>query len=101
MPRADTDDKLNAESVRSWLQAHKGWKRRSNQLTKDFDFLSFRDSIVFVNRVATLADDFDHHPDIDIRYDTVRVTLSTHDVGGITEKDLNLAEQIDFATSAS
>jgi 4a-hydroxytetrahydrobiopterin dehydratase len=101
MPRAQTLEKLNAESVRGWLRTKKGWKRRSNQLTKDFEFPKFRDSIVFVNRVATLADDHDHHPDIDIRYNVVTITLSTHDSGGITEKDLQLAEQIDFATSAS
>ncbi|MGD2047534.1 MAG: 4a-hydroxytetrahydrobiopterin dehydratase [Gemmatimonadota bacterium] len=101
MARAGTAEKLNAETVRGWLRAHKGWKRRSNQLTKEFDFPSFRDSIVFVNRVATLADDHEHHPDIDVRYDTVTLYLTTHDAGGITEKDLKLAEQIDFATSAS
>jgi len=100
MARADVAEKLNAESIRGWLSARKGWKRRSNKLTKDFEFPSFRDSIVFVNRIASLADDVDHHPDIDVRYDTVTVTLSTHDAGGITDKDLSLAEQIDFATSA-
>ena len=98
MPRAA--EKLNAESVRAWLRMQKGWKRRSNQLTKEFEFGSFRDSIVFVNRIATLSDEVDHHPDIDIRYSRVRVTLTTHDAGGITDKDLKLAEQIDFATSA-
>lgn len=92
--------KLNPESVRGWLRERPGWKRQSNRLVKDFQFGSFRDSIVFVNRVATLADEVDHHPDIDIRYDHVRLTLFTHDAGGITEKDLALAEQIDFATSA-
>ncbi len=68
---------------------------------KQFSFPSFRDSIVFVNRVATLADDADHHPDIDVRYDRVTLILSTHSAGGITEKDLALAEAVDFATSAS
>ena len=101
MPRVKALEKLNAESVRGWLRGKTGWKRRSNRLVKDFQFGSFRDSIVFVNRIATLADDHDHHPDIDIRYSNVTVTLSTHDAGGITEKDLALAEQIDFATSAS
>ena len=52
-------------------------------------------------RVATLADTHDHHPNIDIRYDQVTITLSTHDAGGITEKDLALAEQIDFSTSSN
>jgi len=91
--------KLNPESIRSWLRDHKGWKRRSNKLQKDFAFSSFRDSIVFVNRVASLADAHDHHPDIDVRYSTVSLTLSTHDAGGITQKDIKLAEQIDFASS--
>jgi len=72
-----------------------------NKLVKDFRFPSFRDAIVFVNRLATLADTAHHHPDIDVRYDSVRVTLTTHDVGGISDRDLDLAEQIDFATSAS
>ena len=93
--------KLNTESIRGWLDGRKGWKRRSNRITKNFHFSSFRDTIVFVNRVATLADTHDHHPDIDIRYDNVTITLSTHDAGGITEKDLALAEQIDFSTSSN
>lgn len=100
MAQAGTAAKLNTESIRGWLRQRKGWKRRANRLTKVFEFGSFRDSIIFVNRVATLADDLDHHPDIDVRYASVTVTLSTHDAGGITEKDLDLAEQIDFATSA-
>ena len=101
MHGADTLAKLNSESIKGWLSGRKGWRRRSNKLMKDFEFRSFRDSIVFVNRVATLADSHDHHPDIDVRYATVTLTLSTHDAGGITEKDLDLAEQIDFASSGS
>jgi 4a-hydroxytetrahydrobiopterin dehydratase len=81
------------------MKSRKGWSRRSNRLMKEFEFGSFRDSIVFVNRVATLADNHDHHPDIDVRVATVTLSLSTEDAGGITEKDLDLAEQIDFATS--
>lgn len=92
--------RLDPESLRGWLRSRRGWKRRSNKLVKDFSFGSFRDSIVFVNRVATLADAHDHHPDIEVRYCTVTLTLSTHDARGITDKDLELAEQIDFATSS-
>jgi 4a-hydroxytetrahydrobiopterin dehydratase len=99
MPAVDTTEKLNSESIRGWLDRRKGWKRRSNKLMKDFQFSHFRDSIVFVNRVATLADSHKHHPDIDVRDGTVTLTLTTQDAGGITEKDLDLAEQIDFATS--
>jgi 4a-hydroxytetrahydrobiopterin dehydratase len=94
-----TLEKVNTESIRSWLASHKGWKRQANKLTKDFAFSSFRDSIVFVNRIASVADSHNHHPDIDVRYSTVTVTVTTHDAGGITHKDLDLAEQIDFATS--
>jgi 4a-hydroxytetrahydrobiopterin dehydratase len=91
--------KLNSESVRGWMNTRRGWKRRSNKLMKEFQFTHFRDSIVFVNRVATLADSHKHHPDIDVRSGSVTLTLSTQKVGGISEKDLDLAEQIDFATS--
>lgn len=95
----ETTMKLNAESIRGWMNKRHGWRRRSNALTKQFRFSHFRDSIVFVNRVATLADSHKHHPDIDVRAGTVTLTLSTEGVGGISEKDLDLAEQIDFATS--
>lgn len=91
--------KLNDASIEDWLAGRSGWRRSGDQLEKTFAFDSFRDAIVFVNRLATLADQANHHPDIDIRYDRVRVGLSTHDEGGITEKDTALAEQIDFATS--
>ncbi|MFQ5538354.1 MAG: 4a-hydroxytetrahydrobiopterin dehydratase [Gemmatimonadota bacterium] len=95
-----TVEKLNKESVQGWMRARKGWFRRNNRLMKEYVFRSFRDSIVFVNRIATLADSLDHHPDIDVRFNKVTVALTTHDAGGITEKDLELAEQIDFSTSA-
>ena len=92
-------DKLNDESIDGWLRGRKGWNRSGNALTKNFEFSSFRDAIVFVNRVASLADDFDHHPDIDIRYSTVGLSLTTHSADGITQRDLTLAEAVDFATS--
>ena len=91
--------KLNDASIDDWMAERGGWSRDGDTLTKTYSFPAFRDSIVFVNRVATLADQADHHPDIDIRYDTVRIGLSTHDEGGITDKDTALAEKIDFATS--
>jgi 4a-hydroxytetrahydrobiopterin dehydratase len=94
-------DNLNDESIDGWLKGRKGWKRSGNTLTKDFQFPSFRDAIIFVNRVASLADDLDHHPDIDIRYKTVSLALTTHSTNGLTEKDVKLAESVDFATSAA
>ena len=92
--------RLSPAEVQGWADARQGWKVRENAIRKRFAFASFRASIVFVNRIATLADEHDHHPDIDVRYDKVYLTLSTHDAGGITKKDLALAERIDFSTSA-
>lgn len=90
--------KLNEESIQGWLEERKGWKLKGEALVKDFRFPSFRDAIVFVNRLATIADEANHHPDIDVRYQNVKVYLTTHDSGGITARDLAVAEQIDFAT---
>ena len=68
--------KLDADAIEDWLKDRDGWKHRGEALEKNFSFDSFRSSIVFVNRIATLADGADHHPDIDIRYDKVKLTLS-------------------------
>ena len=92
--------KLNDESIRGWLSGRTGWRCRDQTLTKEFKFTSFRDSIVFVNRVASLADDLNHHPEIHVHYTTVTLTLTTHEAKALTEKDLELAERVDFATSA-
>jgi 4a-hydroxytetrahydrobiopterin dehydratase len=92
--------KVNPESIEGWLRARHGWKKEGKQLVKEYRFPKFRDAIVFVNRVAGLADDMNHHPDIDIRYDRVRLTLSSHDAGGITDRDLALADAIDHSSSA-
>ena len=72
-----------------------GWSRRRNVLSKTFTWPTFAEAIGFVNRVAKLADAANHHPDIDIRYTKVTCTLSTHDAGGITELDLDLAGKIE------
>ena len=76
-----------------------GWSRRGDSITKTFAFERFLDGIAFVARVAAAAEELDHHPDIDIRYTKVTMTLSTHDAGGITQNDLDLAAQIDEAVS--
>ena len=74
-----------------------GWARRGDSITKTFAFERFPDGISFVDRVARIAEDMNHHPDIDIRYTKVTMTLSTHDAGGITKSDLTLAERIESA----
>jgi 4a-hydroxytetrahydrobiopterin dehydratase len=72
-----------------------GWTRRGDTLTKTFSFERFPDGIAFVDRVAKIAENMNHHPDIDIRYTKVAMSLSTHDAGGITQSDLDLAGRIE------
>ena len=69
-------------------------------LTKTFNFPTFAQGITFVTRVAKAADAMNHHPDIDIRYTKVTCALSTHDAGGITERDLELAREIEQVAAA-
>lgn len=70
------------------------WKRDGESLVANFEFKDFAGAMDFVNRVAEKAEEANHHPDIDIRWNKVRLVLSTHSEGGITQKDLDLARQI-------
>ena len=72
-----------------------GWKHTRGALRRTFVFANFAESLRFVNRVGRLAEAANHHPDIDIRYSKVGLALSTHDVGGISTKDFDLAASID------
>jgi 4a-hydroxytetrahydrobiopterin dehydratase len=72
-----------------------GWSREGDTIVKTFEMPSFMDAIDFVNRIAAFAEAANHHPDLDIRYRKVRVALSTHDEGGITDKDFSLAGDIE------
>jgi 4a-hydroxytetrahydrobiopterin dehydratase len=77
-----------------------GWARRGEVLVRTYQFRNFSEAMDFVNRVADEAESADHHPDIDIRYSKVTLSLSTHSAGGITDKDLALAKAIDHSSSA-
>jgi 4a-hydroxytetrahydrobiopterin dehydratase len=72
-----------------------GWTRRGNVLVKTYTFATFPAAIDWVRRAADLAEAMNHHPDLDIRYTRVTATLSTHDSGGITSKDLALARGLE------
>ena len=72
-----------------------GWELKDGQISKLYKFKDFLEAMVFVSRVAQLAEAQDHHPDILIRYNKVTLTLSTHSAGGLTEKDFALARLID------
>ena len=91
--------KLSDLEIQRALGSLAGWSRRGETLVKTYAFDKFGDGIAFVDRVAMAADEMDHHPDIDIRYTKVTMTLSTHDAGGVTQSDLKLAEKIEASSS--
>lgn len=72
-----------------------GWSRKGDAITKTFTFAGYPDAVAFVQRTVQPAEAMNHHPDIDVRYNRVIVTLSTHDSGGVTENDLKLAALIE------
>lgn len=77
------------------------WKRKGEAITRTFEFKDFAGALQFVNAVAQLAERANHHPDIDIRWNKVTLALSTHDEGGLTNKDFKLAAQIDGLEGAA
>jgi len=87
--------KLTDDQIRQGLQSVEGWDRNGDEIRKTYQLESFPAALVFVNTVGHLAEAADHHPDILVQYRTVTLTLSTHSAGGLTDKDFNLAAQID------
>jgi len=90
--------KLTDPEIAARLAALPGWMREGDAIRRSFTFPAFAEGIRFVDRVAVLADAADHHPDIDVRWTTVTMVLSTHSAGGLTAKDFDLAARIDAAT---
>lgn len=86
---------LSKDEVKSRLSGLAGWELDDGEIEKEFKFPDFSGSMRFVNRVAVAAEAADHHPDITIKYNRVKLKLSTHSDGGLTEKDFALAGQID------
>jgi len=86
---------LIAQNITLDLKAVPDWSKRAQTICRTFKLDGFMLSIAFVRRIAKQAQKINHHPDIDIRFDRVTLTLTTHDAGGITEKDIALARQCD------
>jgi 4a-hydroxytetrahydrobiopterin dehydratase len=87
--------RLSDDAVSEELLVLPGWARAGEAIEKTFELASFPDAIAFVVRVGFLAEQADHHPDLDVRWRTVGVLLTTHDQGGLTRKDLDLARAIE------
>jgi 4a-hydroxytetrahydrobiopterin dehydratase len=90
---------LTTKQIGLHLKAVPNWSKRAQTIFRTFKFQGFLKSIDFVNRTARRAQKINHHPDIDIRFDKVTLTLTTHDKGRITEKDFCLARQCDEVLS--
>jgi 4a-hydroxytetrahydrobiopterin dehydratase len=86
---------VSSDDVEGFLAAHPGWARKDDEITRTFEFKDFNQSMGFTTRVALAAEKADHHPDIDVRWNKVTLTLSTHSEGGLTIKDLELADHCD------
>ena len=81
--------------VRSRLKELRGWRHVGRFITRTFKFDHFMDAIAFVNEVAEAAEREEHHPDINVRYTEVKLSIQTHSKGGVTEWDVDLARAID------
>jgi 4a-hydroxytetrahydrobiopterin dehydratase len=91
----DMADLIKADELKNRLKKIPEWELEKKHIERTFEFDDFTESIDFVNAVAEVSEDEEHHPDIDIRYNKVRLILSTHSKGGLTDLDFSLAERID------
>ncbi len=87
--------KLTPTQIKAALPAAPQWKKAGATIKRTYEFKDFPAAVKFVNAIARLAEKAWHHPDIDIRWNKVTLTLSTHDAGGLTEKDFALAQKFD------
>ena len=92
---ADMADLIKADEAKMRLKKVPEWELEKKHIERTFEFDDFAQAIEFVNGVAEIAEDDEHHPEIDIRYSKVRLRLSTHSEGGLTDLDFELAEKID------
>lgn len=89
------DEKLSREALAQGLRTVANWELTGDAITRTVKLATFKEALSFVLAVGHLAEERNHHPDIDIRYRTVKLTLSTHSAGGLTAKDLELGKAID------
>lgn len=87
--------RMSDDEVKAELSKLGGWEREGDGLVREFEFANFVGSVDFVNRLTPVAEEMNHHPDLSISWNKVRVSLSTHSEGGITENDFRLATKID------
>lgn len=87
--------RLGNDEIEAKLDELDGWSHEGDAIVKEFDQGDFKGSVDFVNRITPEAEEMNHHPDLEISWATVKVTLTTHSEGGLTEGDFELARKID------
>jgi 4a-hydroxytetrahydrobiopterin dehydratase len=90
---------LSDDDVRKALEGLPDWQRDADHIVRDYELPTFPAVIELVQAVADLAEAANHHPDLDIRYNRLHVALTTHDQGGITQRDIDLAQEIETTAS--
>jgi 4a-hydroxytetrahydrobiopterin dehydratase len=85
---------LTDAEIAAFLEREPKWRFAQGQLEREWSFADFVEAMAFVNRVAAMAEEAGHHPDIDIRYNRVRLGLVTHDAGGVTGRDADMASRL-------
>ncbi len=90
--------KLDRQHVAEQMQRLPEWTLQGDQIERQLTFANFVDAMIFVNKLAEVAEELGHHPDIRIVYNRVNLVLSTHDAGGLTQKDFQLAQRIESLT---
>lgn len=85
---------LSLDAIQEKLKKLSGWKLEGKELIREFSFADFVGALGFVNAVGERAEAAGHHPDIDIRYNKVKLALTSHDSGGLTERDFRMAEAV-------
>ena len=86
---------LSEEEIAARLGELQGWRREGDTIAKEFKLDDFVGSVDFVNRLAPVAEELNHHPDLQVSWNKVTVSITTHSEGGLTENDFNLAKSID------
>jgi 4a-hydroxytetrahydrobiopterin dehydratase len=90
--------RLDDQQIEEKLGALEGWERGGDAISKQFELDDFKGSVDFVNRLTPEAEDMSHHPDLEISWNKVTVTITTHSEGGLTDNDFELAKRIDAAS---
>ena len=91
---------MTPDEIKDVLKANPLWHLKDGKLVREWTFKDFLEAMKFVNRVAVAAEAANHHPDIDIRYNRVKLALVSHDAGGITARDTGMARKLSAGTAA-